>query len=231
VLTQGKAPGSIGLFTLNGRKLFMKTSVTIGLTALGVALAAAQPASAASLVICTSPQCGAASGSTTIGVVDFEHGFDVNGTQVQIGLGNPTTTSVPQMGSFVDGAAQNTFSGSWIDNGASTPESETVFFTDSSGGISDVLNFDYSASSGGFGSLSGFVITGMLSATDLAGVGITPTAMAPEGTLFAFNNAFITASIQTAIPEPSTWAMMMLGFAGLGYAGWRRGAKARFALA
>ena len=28
-------------------------------------------------------------------------------------------------------------------------------------------------------------------------------------------------------PEPSTWAMMMLGFAGLSYAAFRRGAKAR----
>jgi PEP-CTERM motif len=26
----------------------------------------------------------------------------------------------------------------------------------------------------------------------------------------------------TAVPEPSTWAMMLLGFAGLGYAGYRR---------
>jgi PEP-CTERM motif len=25
-----------------------------------------------------------------------------------------------------------------------------------------------------------------------------------------------------AIPEPGTWAMMLLGFAGLGFAGWRR---------
>jgi hypothetical protein len=24
------------------------------------------------------------------------------------------------------------------------------------------------------------------------------------------------------VPEPSTWAMMLLGFAGLGYAGYRR---------
>jgi hypothetical protein len=24
-----------------------------------------------------------------------------------------------------------------------------------------------------------------------------------------------------AAPEPSTWAMMLLGFAGLGFAGWR----------
>jgi PEP-CTERM motif len=31
----------------------------------------------------------------------------------------------------------------------------------------------------------------------------------------------------SSVPEPSTWAMMMLGFAGLGYAAFRRSAKAR----
>jgi hypothetical protein len=32
----------------------------------------------------------------------------------------------------------------------------------------------------------------------------------------------------TATPEPSTWALMLFGFAGLGYVGyWRRGALAR----
>jgi hypothetical protein len=30
----------------------------------------------------------------------------------------------------------------------------------------------------------------------------------------------------TAVPEPSTWAMMLLGFAGLGFAGYRRAARA-----
>ena len=35
----------------------------------------------------------------------------------------------------------------------------------------------------------------------------------------------------TAAPEPSTWAMMLLGFAGLGFAGYRRGARARQATA
>lgn len=28
-----------------------------------------------------------------------------------------------------------------------------------------------------------------------------------------------------AVPEPSTWAMMMLGFAGLGYAAFRRASR------
>jgi hypothetical protein len=30
----------------------------------------------------------------------------------------------------------------------------------------------------------------------------------------------------SAVPEPSTWAMLVAGFAGLGYAGWRRGRRA-----
>jgi PEP-CTERM motif len=33
------------------------------------------------------------------------------------------------------------------------------------------------------------------------------------------------------VPEPSTWAMMVLGFAGLAFAGWRRAAKRGAALA
>ena len=32
--------------------------------------------------------------------------------------------------------------------------------------------------------------------------------------------------IGSAIPEPSTWAMMLLGFAGLGFVGYRRSRKA-----
>ena len=40
------------------------------------------------------------------------------------------------------------------------------------------------------------------------------------------NNSGLVTGFSTAIPEPSTWAMMMLGFAGLGFAGYRK-AKGR----
>ena len=38
-------------------------------------------------------------------------------------------------------------------------------------------------------------------------------------------------SATSAIPEPSTWAMMLIGFAGLGYAGYRRARAAHATLA
>jgi hypothetical protein len=41
---------------------------------------------------------------------------------------------------------------------------------------------------------------------------------------FADNSGAYTIRI-TQVPEVSTWAMMLLGFAGLGYAGWRRQRK------
>jgi PEP-CTERM motif len=41
----------------------------------------------------------------------------------------------------------------------------------------------------------------------------------------AFNASFsLTGAV---IPEPSTWAMMLLGFAGLGFAAWRQASQAR----
>ena len=46
-----------------------------------------------------------------------------------------------------------------------------------------------------------------------------------EGTNFQFvSNAFINQPT-SAVPEPSTWAMMLLGFAGLGFMAYRRKSK------
>jgi hypothetical protein len=41
------------------------------------------------------------------------------------------------------------------------------------------------------------------------------------------NNRFLCGSGPTTVPEPSTWTMLLLGFAGLAYAGWRSTRKRR----
>ncbi|MGP7985334.1 PEPxxWA-CTERM sorting domain-containing protein [Rhodoblastus sp.] len=38
-------------------------------------------------------------------------------------------------------------------------------------------------------------------------------------------------TVSSAVPEPATWAMMLLGFAGLGFAGYRRSWTQRVASA
>ena len=55
--------------------------------------------------------------------------------------------------------------------------------------------------------------------TDIVG------AVGDPATITQFNAAFSLKGV--LVPEPSTWAMMLLGFAGLGFAGYRRGSKAR----
>jgi hypothetical protein len=48
---------------------------------------------------------------------------------------------------------------------------------------------------------------------------VDPTIVSPG------NDIFFSSGIQSAVPEPSTWAMMLLGFAGLGFMAYRRKSK------
>jgi hypothetical protein len=43
------------------------------------------------------------------------------------------------------------------------------------------------------------------------------------GATIGFESTPLSSTL--TIPEPSTWAMMLLGFMGLGYAGYRRGKR------
>jgi hypothetical protein len=57
------------------------------------------------------------------------------------------------------------------------------------------------------------------SSRDIVGITISEGTTVPS-------NSFEIAQITTSVPEPSAWAMMMLGFAGLGFAGYRTSRKA-----
>jgi hypothetical protein len=45
----------------------------------------------------------------------------------------------------------------------------------------------------------------------------------------AYADIQLSGDITTSVPEPSTWAMVLVGFAGLGYASLKRGRKDRLA--
>jgi hypothetical protein len=68
-------------------------------------------------------------------------------------------------------------------------------------------------------------------------VTITGLAAFSSATFSSTRNAFEFSIVPTtgvgvlgSVPEPSTWAMMMLGFAGLGYAAFRRNSKGQTAV-
>jgi PEP-CTERM motif len=79
---------------------------------------------------------------------------------------------------------------------------------------------------------TGFSLLLILPETTLVGyaggtieeVDLYQTATGPEGGLLCTSGdcGALTASASTPVPEPSTWAMMPLGFAFLGYARYRR---------
>jgi hypothetical protein len=61
---------------------------------------------------------------------------------------------------------------------------------------------------------------------------VTISGLAPfkTATFSSTGDAFEFSLAGTTVPEPSTWAMMMLGFAGLGYAAFRRNSKGQTAV-
>jgi hypothetical protein len=205
----------------------------------GVSFAASTPASAAFLGICDNAAseggCPALNTSSpdpfiNFGANDFEGSFQINGGIVQQGLGNPTSTNVNE------GPGPNPneidFSGAWILGGAIHAQNETVFFLERDGTLSDVLHFAYSSDANGFGHLDGFVMSDVSGAIDpgfLSSRGIFATQTVSENHPFNFSNTNITAIFQSGVPEPATWAMMVLGIGGIGAS--LRTARRRQALA
>jgi hypothetical protein len=64
--------------------------------------------------------------------------------------------------------------------------------------------------------------------SDFAGSGSNDFFVTPFGPVATETfdaSGTVTETIFTSVPEPSTWAMMLIGFSGLGYAGYRASRK------
>ena len=108
---------------------------------------------------------------------------------------------------------------SWADQvtNAFTVTSGTItsfeFMAVTSGNISVGDYFGINSTSSLAGSFGGWILPADLN------------ELSKTNNIFGYNfggASGVTFTATTTIPEPSTWAMMLLGFAGLGYAGYRR---------
>jgi hypothetical protein len=86
-------------------------------------------------------------------------------------------------------------------------------------GTTNVAHFTYSATNDANNQYVVLATSGVLTSVD-----ITSTSGIKQMKQFDVSGV-------TAVPEPSTWAMMVLGIAGLGFAGHRRAKKSRATLA
>jgi hypothetical protein len=195
-----------------------------GLPFVLAAFCAAQPALAqnppATLFICDvpAPDGGCVNGaSSPEGFVTFDFSGFTDAFIAGLPATSPTVasetgTDLPDLG-----LAKIGFSFFWLAMGTNTA-SETIFFETPDGHVSDVLNFSYSRTGLDQTNLFGYVISSETPVTvaQLEADGVTPTGFASADGLFEFPNTDITSTFQPGVPEASTWAMMMLGFAGLG---------------
>jgi phospholipase/lecithinase/hemolysin len=109
--------------------------------------------------------------------------------------------------------------------------------------LTDFDLYDFNANILANAASLGFTNTTDRCFTNTPGSAATTSGCGPDGanidSFLYWDDIHPTARVQAmwaegflaAVPEPSTWAMLALGFAGLGFAGYRRGVKARAATA
>jgi hypothetical protein len=212
----------------------MKYLAVLGLVA---GLACSTSASAVELIANGSFQSGTLSGW------DY-----VNGGGITPGRGVTVLSAVPNAtgygddfsGGFYNGAAHAAY---FVDDLANQSLSQTFQLT---AGTSYAVSFALLQTGSGQNNSGNFALTDSLDGTILSGSPLT-NANAPVGNWATFNYSFLAPTTAdytlsfvftsgatpskdllldgvsvSSVPEPSTWAMMILGFCGLGFMAYRR---------
>ena len=216
----------------SSKGLLMKRSL-LALAVSSLALVAASPASAGIFIgvsinggPITQVALDGGSGSVNYNTTTGGYFFNSNGTGSPLVLQpNLLTQSVN-----IAQAAGGTISLYITQNNLSAFNGVlgSTFTSNTISNASVTLSTYYSAANALFGGTllqtSAFTGTGVFTGTNLVGLNLPFSETVRYDITFGtgggnFNG---TANVTTAVPEPATWAMMMLGFAGLGVAVRRR---------
>ena len=169
---------------------------------------------------------------TSVGTpLQLSTALDLDGASLEVSLVSPTDNSGLAIGDTVTVSPTDIIYGSGTGIVDSPLGTDVVkAWTDALGTFTETLTTVESIDRG-----TANAITVALTGT-LIGPGFfdTPATLILSATQAGGPGNVISASLTNAastVPEPSTWVMMVLGFAGLSYAAVRRGSKAKVALA
>jgi hypothetical protein len=136
---------------------------------------------------------------------------------------DPTTLDCPAFGPGVCDA--------FVENAAITIGADTLSVVEDSGNVYATEPFNgLQFSNLDFGpgeKITGFTLLTNLPGLTPADVSFTNNSIMYNGSGLSFETSpyFITLTVNTAVPELSTWAMLFAGFACLGFAGYRTSRK------
>jgi hypothetical protein len=152
----------------------------------------------------------------------------VFGTTVLPITTDPTTLDCPAFGSGVCSAfAESAAITIGADSFTVVENSGSSYTTASFNGV-EFSNLDFGPGE----KITGFSLLTNLPGLTPADVSFTSDSIRYDASGLSFQNSpyFVTLTVTTAVPELSTYVLMLLGFAGLGFAGYRK-SRNRVALA
>jgi hypothetical protein len=133
---------------------------------------------------------------------------------------DPTTLDCPAHGSGVCSAfAESAAITIGADSFTVVENSGSSYTTASFNGV-EFSNLDFGPGE----KITGFSLLTNLTGLTPADISFTGDSIRYDASGLSFQNSpyFVTLTVTTAVPELSTYAMTLLGFAGLGFAGYRR---------
>ncbi|MBV8895017.1 MAG: hypothetical protein JO051_00790 [Acidobacteriaceae bacterium] len=152
----------------------------------------------------------------------------VFGTTVLPITTDPTTLDCPAFGSGVCSAfAESAAITIGADSFTVVENSGSSYTTASFNGV-EFSNLDFGPGE----KITGFSLLTNLPGLTPADISFTSDSIRYDASGLSFQNSpyFVTLTVTTAVPELSTYVLMLLGFAGLGFAGYRK-SRNRVALA